>query len=394
MAVVGIVELVVVILIVVGVLGAISLLALAVKHGRFRAIALGLLAVPVLLAAGGMLVAIVGPSIDRGTVISGEEVRVDQEPMVRVAPHRYHHSTDYVYVGDPPATPLAPAPLPAVVGEHKSPKRGSAKVKVEDETDSKAERLFLRLQPTDAQGQAAAGSAVDLEIRTEPGTPSQAAGLLRALASALIKAAAETPSAETAASFVAKVVPTSAAPAAEPTPTRPAWVEASPKLVGDVYQVPLAVGPYESRLECDRRLPAALEQAVDEYVRQDLGAEAVGQIRLPRQYLRSHLVSQVWEEQRKVTVTSTEKVPMVLLHVLVAFDADVKILLRETWHRVVIFQRLRTVGLAAAGVLVLLATFWAYLRIDLATRGAYRNRLRLATALVVALLAVFMVTLT
>jgi hypothetical protein len=153
----------------------------------------------------------------------------------------------------------------------------------------------------------------------------------------------------------------------------------------------LAIGPFESRTECDRRLPEALRQALNEYVDRYVGSAAVGRISLPREYLQTHLVRETWVENREVAVTSTEKVPMVLLHVLAAFDADVTTRLAEMWQRVVILQRLRTIGLGLAYVLLLLATFWVDLRIDLATGGAYRKRLRLASALVGGLLTVLAV---
>ena len=142
----------------------------------------------------------------------------------------------------------------------------------------------------------------------------------------------------------------------------------------------VAVGPYESRLECERNLPDAVRPSVDFYVGELLGPKAVGRIELPNDYLRDHLIKEQWEEKREFTVTSSRKVPMTLLHTLLGFDSDVKQYLRQTWHEIVLVQRLRHVALLGGYVLLLLATFWAYLKLDLATQGRYRKRLSLAAA--------------
>ena len=58
--------------------------------------------------------------------------------------------------------------------------------------------------------------------------------------------------------------------------TRPAWVDAPPRLVGDVYQMSIMVGPYTTRQECDAHLGEALQEALDRYVEICLGAAAGG----------------------------------------------------------------------------------------------------------------------
>ena len=55
----------------------------------------------------------------------------------------------------------------------------------------------------------------------------------------------------------------------------------------------------------------------------------------------------------------------------------------QQWQRSVINSRLWGVGTAVAAVLLVLATLFAYLKIDLASDGSYRGRLRFAAAAVI-----------
>ncbi len=337
---------------------ALALLALLARNQRNPLLAMAILVFPVLLAVGLVMLAAFRAPVFHGTQVS-ETVRVF--PQVPAPPRKSPRPVEI--------------PIESAIQPTKSPPPAAS------------QRMTVILQPADAKGQSDGNSSVSLDIRADGDKQSQAAGLLRALANALVKVASETPSAETAINVAAKVIPTPT-PDPAPTPQPPDWIEAPPKLVDGVYQVPIIVGPFESRMKCDRELPEALRQAVDAYVDQYLVPEAVGRVTLPKEYLQSHLVRETWTENRSVAVTSTDRVPMVLLHVLLGFDTDVNNRLSEMWHRVVIFQRLHLVGLVVAGVLVVLATFWAYLRVDLATAGAYRNRLRVAAVLVLALLVV------
>lgn len=372
------------------------LLGLLIKNPRARTVVLVVVVTPVMFAVGMALLAIVFRSTvssarSHAVVNEWAPVEISSAPEIR-GPINLRATVRGVEVAESRDQYLNKA----AKGEPSPKDSKPQKVRVESEQDGAREsaghRMTVILKPAGGKGTAERDIAVD--IRTEEGKQSQMAGLLLALANALRKAVAESPQAETAADFVSKVIPTSTSAPVEALPSRPAWVEASPELLADgVYQMPIVIGPFETRLECDRKMPGELRRALDTYVDGCLGTEAVGRVGLPDDYLRTHLVRQTWEEKRNISVTSTERVPMVLLHVLVAFDGDVKSRLREAWHRLVMFERLRRVGLGLALLLMLLSTFWAYLRIDLSTGGAYRNRLRLATVLVIALIAVLMRTL-
>lgn len=166
-----------------------------------------------------------------------------------------------------------------------------------------------------------------------------------------------------------------AKPADAPAKTRPAWVNAKPRLVDDVYQMSIDIGPYTTRAECDTKLPEALQEAFGHYVEVCLGDPVTDATGLPPDELRQQLVKAQWEETRPYSVG-----PMVHLHVLLEFDRKFKDRVLEEHRQAVIAGRLQAVAAWTAIGLVLLTVLFGYLKIDLATGGAYRGRLRLAAA--------------
>ncbi len=189
----------------------------------------------------------------------------------------------------------------------------------------------------------------------------------------------EEPSAEGAAS--AAEVPA----LAEPPASGPPWVGRADCKVGNTYQMSVSVGPYTTRAECDQKLPDRLQAAVDEYAAAYIGPEARGHVRLPLDYIRGEIVKEEWEQQRPHLMTPKGEIPetrkvMTTLHALLEFDQVVNARLEEEWDKVVVAQRIGGVGTLAGAVLLLLAGVYGYLRIDLATGGRYRGRLRLAAA--------------
>jgi hypothetical protein len=154
---------------------------------------------------------------------------------------------------------------------------------------------------------------------------------------------------------------------------RPDWVDAAPHRAGGVYRMPIMVGPYTTRLECDAKLPDELRNAIDAYVTDYIGPEASGRVRLPSDYVREHVARETWQQTKRFSVG-----PMVQLHVLLEFDREVNARLDEQWHRAMVAERLGGAGTLAVAGFLLLSAVWGYLRVDLATGGAYRGRLRLA----------------
>ena len=150
--------------------------------------------------------------------------------------------------------------------------------------------------------------------------------------------------------------------------------------------MPISVGPYSTRMECDEALPDKLREAVDDYVATSIGREARGAVRLPLAYIRDHLVKDRWEEWKEYEPPLGR---MAKLHVLVAFDREANARLKEEWNRVVVDRRLWGVGTAGAALFLLLSIAWTYLKIDLATAGSYRGRLRLGAGMAILALGFF-----
>jgi hypothetical protein len=165
----------------------------------------------------------------------------------------------------------------------------------------------------------------------------------------------------------------------------PDWAEAPPQKVQGVYRVAIWVGPYVSREECDQALPEEIRKAVDDYVATYLGPQAREEIHLPLDYITSEIVAETFEERRAFEITPDRLKEMTRLHVLLEFDRAVNARIQEEWNTVMVRDRLLGVGALGALVLVLLGAVWSYLRIDLATGGAYRRRLRLCAAVLVAI---------
>jgi len=166
---------------------------------------------------------------------------------------------------------------------------------------------------------------------------------------------------------------------------RPDWVDAPPGMVGGEYRCTVVVGPYTTRMECDREMLRELRPAVDEYVRLYLGDELARRwdVRLGDQYIRQNVVRATWEELKQ-TIAAPD--PMPQLHVLLAFDRKtndlLRQMLRDTQRNALVEERLIVAGVALAGVLAVLAVAYAVLKTDIVTKGAYRQQMLLAAVAV------------
>jgi hypothetical protein len=159
----------------------------------------------------------------------------------------------------------------------------------------------------------------------------------------------------------------------------PDWANKPPRNAGNgIYMMSIVVGPWQTRQECDAHLPEELQKALDQYAEKCLGRPASRRIVLPSDYLRQMLVSEEYEQNIQSSVG-----PMKLLHVLLAFRSDMKDRVIQEDHRGLVVNRLWTVGSGLAVVLWPMAVIYVYLKIDLATGGKYRGRLRFALLLAI-----------
>jgi len=230
-------------------------------------------------------------------------------------------------------------------------------------------------KPVASDGEVAYGEAPDGQ--------SQSKGLLRTVGTALGRAvaAAKKEAADRAVEEL-KQLADPAAPAEMPVAERPEWVDRQPdRNQQGEFEMPIAVGPYTTRAECREELAASLERAVGDYAAAAIGPQARGAVHLPPAYIQDKIVRQEWDEWKQYEPPLGE---MVKLHVLLVFDREAGSRLSEEWNRILVGRRLRAVAGAGAVLLALLSTAWAYLKIDLATGGAHRGRLRFGVAAVLA----------
>jgi len=161
----------------------------------------------------------------------------------------------------------------------------------------------------------------------------------------------------------------------------PAWVGSSPDVDQDgAYVTSISVGPYKTRLDCNAELPGELDKAVSEYVQASVGRAARDRIGLPTDYVQQNVVQEEWEEWKEYESPLGE---MLTVHKRLVFDDRSEAKLQEQWNSIVTAERMVGVGAVAGALLALLATAFAYLKIDLATAGAYRGRLRVGVGAVV-----------
>ena len=136
----------------------------------------------------------------------------------------------------------------------------------------------------------------------------------------------------------------------ESSSDRPDWVESAPRRVGDGYQVAVVVGPYTTRLECDKEMEEQLRQAVAEYAALYLGDGQAHSVTLPDDFLRGHLLKDQWEEPFRASVG-----PMVRLHARLLFDNRVNTELKAALRCAIIEQRLWTTGAVLGAVLAVVS---------------------------------------
>ncbi|HEX5444735.1 MAG TPA: hypothetical protein VFW87_12930 [Pirellulales bacterium] len=162
----------------------------------------------------------------------------------------------------------------------------------------------------------------------------------------------------------------------------PAWVYSGAGLVGDVYQMPITVGPYATREECDTEQAKALDDALHRYVCLFLGEDGAETLQVPGLYVRRHIVRTQIEEHRETSVG-----PMIYRHTLLAFGPAEQQHIEEIYKQSLVARRLKFAGIGAAGVFGLLATVFGYLKLDTLSRGYYTGHLQAAAALAITGLA-------
>jgi hypothetical protein len=142
-------------------------------------------------------------------------------------------------------------------------------------------------------------------------------------------------------------------------PTRPAWVDEPPQYVNNAYLMPVTVGPYTTGLECEAKVPAALETALGDYIDLYLGPAATRRVRLPDSgyELRRQFVRQEWVETVQTSVGR-----MVVLHLQLALDRKIQDRIRDALRESMVAERLRLAAFGFCGVMAFLGAVFGYLK--------------------------------
>jgi hypothetical protein len=141
-----------------------------------------------------------------------------------------------------------------------------------------------------------------------------------------------------------------------PAPSRPAWVDRPRGLRGDVYEQVVCSELYATVGECQRQLEAAEAAAVAEYLDDFLGPGAGQRVTLDPDFIRKRLVSQQFHETVQSSVGTMQQA-----FALLAIDGADREELRTRWRSAMAFERLLSVGGAAALTLGVLAAAFSYL---------------------------------
>ena len=219
---------------------------------------------------------------------------------------------------------------------------------------------------------------------------------------------------------------------------RPAWADQAPGLDHGVYRWPVKSGLYSTQEECRQALAVAVAQAVAQYGKTLLADPSAADVLLRRpgwliEMQRSHPqfergvdnsranLKHTYHEPPKATVkgsgpsavveygafpevtasgrTNLIEQPlyaetveksvgdMQQLHALLEFGDNARAQIREAWRQAAIPRRLRWAACGFAAVLATIAIVLAALRLDLASGGKHRRRLRWGTALTILLVA-------
>lgn len=163
---------------------------------------------------------------------------------------------------------------------------------------------------------------------------------------------------------------------------RPEWVKnPTPRLVGDVYRVPVTSGPYATVQQAEQALNEELVRATNEFIVDQLGSK------LAPTLVSNYNAAAVRREFVKPGNTYDEVItfsypvgPMHQSHALLEFGPAFRARLQTQWAQVRAASRITQLGLFAGAGLLLLSSVFGYFRLDNATRGYYTGRLQFLTA--------------
>ena len=150
---------------------------------------------------------------------------------------------------------------------------------------------------------------------------------------------------------------------------------------GDALVMCVSTDPFSTLQECEANIPEVLQAAVNQYMDRYLGRQWMGYVQLSPEQL-SQLVVAEYEETRDFSFGK-----MTQIHLLLSFDQKAKELIDDAIVAQLFANRASVAGTGFIGLWLFLAVIWGYLKLDLATKGAHRTRLRVTATLATLTLA-------
>jgi hypothetical protein len=176
-----------------------------------------------------------------------------------------------------------------------------------------------------------------------------------------------------------------AAPAAV---TRPAWVDASSKRIGNTWRNVLVTDEFATKEECDREADRLLLRATYDHIAVLNGTTDQRSLsrttpegddwkatQLASMGVTIDLIRREIAKDEHLETVERSFGPMKKIYTLVEFTPAVDRELRARWDNYRRRERFAAVGAGAASVLGLLGMAWGLLRVDTLTRGYYTKRL-------------------
>jgi len=169
----------------------------------------------------------------------------------------------------------------------------------------------------------------------------------------------------------------------------PPWINDSLNDDGLGYQRVITAGPFPDRVACDRELDLLLVSAARDFAERRFGFPNREMFDVDAGYLRDRVVADHWERR---TIHSfgpgAENQTMYQVYLLLDFDAEDQRELAGVARKTLVQGRLWYAGFALTAALALLTTALGYLRVNTATGGQYKGRLKLAAGGVILAVAV------
>jgi hypothetical protein len=178
------------------------------------------------------------------------------------------------------------------------------------------------------------------------------------------------------------------------TTSQPDWLGQPPRMVGEVYRVPVEAGPYSSLQECYPALRENMRKVVNDRI-VELVRDATGNPYVPvpsLEYLNlgNSFIDRELLTDQYVEVSETSVGPMKTAWGLLEFTPQHDQQLVDAWKRYARRDGIAKTTLLALLVLVVLGSVFVLLQIDTWTRGYYTKRLFLGVpAAIIAVIVLF-----